>query len=202
MATTFRSVPDPTIRESNDTVLRVLNLKLEASCTTSASTGSSRLFLVESTTRDELLGGAKRISKWETSTTSDISYFRRAVDNFEARRRLSRFRRYHSYLQEEDEVGTTLKDIEGQSRSLDLAKPDVLVCTLYLSVWLFNLLAHQRLSDKATKSLRDGLLERSQHGSLFVFSHLCTYYLFGFKTLYSSRVAGLVSLYSLAEFAI
>jgi hypothetical protein len=119
----------------------------------------------------------------------------------EARRRLHRFRRYHSHLQEEG-VGTTIKDIEGDSRHFDLLKPDLLVCSLYLSVWLLDLLAQQRLPDKAAKSLRGGLQARSQLGGLYVFCHLCAYYMLGFKMLHSSRAAGLLSFHSLTEYVV
>jgi hypothetical protein len=132
MGTTFRSLPAPNPSQSNDTVLRILNLKLEASCTISASKVSSRLFIVESTARNKSLGIAKGPLKERKSTIADIGYFRRAIDHLEARRRLGRFRRYHSYLQEE--VGTAINDVEGETQQLDLLKPDILICSLYLSV--------------------------------------------------------------------
>jgi hypothetical protein len=194
LATTFHSVPDPIFSQSNDTVLRTINLKLEASCTKSASKASSRLFLVDST-------AAKGALKERRVATADVSYFRRAIHHLEARRSLGRFRRYYNHLQEE-EAGTTTNDLAGESRSLDLSKLDILVCSLNVVVWLLNLLAHQRLPDKAADSLWTGFSGCCQHKSLFVFFHLCAYYVLGTKMLHSSRAAGLVGLYSLTEYVI
>lgn len=188
MGTTFRSLPDPNPSQSNDTVLRILNLKLEASCTISASKASSRLFLVESTARNKSPGIAKGALKERKSTVADVGHFQRATDYLEARRRLGRFRRYHSHLQEE--VGTAINDIEGETRPLDLLKPGTLMCSLYLLVWVLDVLAYRRLPDKAAKSLWDGLPARSQLGVFFVFCHLCAYYILGTKMLHSSRAAG------------
>jgi hypothetical protein len=201
LATTFRSLPDINPIQSNDTVLRILNLKLEASCTTSASKASSRLFLIESTALNESPEIAKGALKERKSTITDVGYFWRAMDYLEARRRLGRFRRYHSHLQEE-EVGTAINDIEGETRPLDLFKPDILMCGLYLSICVLDVLAHRRFPDKAAKSFWDGSLARSQLGGVFVFCHLCAYYILGTKMLHSSRAAGLVSLYSLTEYVI
>ncbi|KAH7182080.1 hypothetical protein DER46DRAFT_568658 [Fusarium sp. MPI-SDFR-AT-0072] len=48
-STMYRSIPSSEATQSNDTVIRVLDLKLEASCTINASGSSSRLFLIENT---------------------------------------------------------------------------------------------------------------------------------------------------------
>jgi hypothetical protein len=181
VSTTFHSLPNPNPSQSDDTVLRILNLKLEASCTTSASKASSRLFLVENTARNKSPGIAKGALKEGKSTITDVGYFWRAMDYLEARCRLGRFQRYHSHLQEE--VGTAIKDIEGETRPLDLLKPGVLMCSLYLSVWVLDVMAHRRLPDKAAKLFRDGLPARSQLGGFFVFCHLCAYYILGAKIL-------------------
>jgi hypothetical protein len=103
-------------------MLRILNLKPEVNCTTSASRASSQLFLIEKTARNkspEFTKGALERSK---STIVDVGYFRRAMAYFEARRRLGRFRRYHSHLQEE-EVGPAINDIAVETRTLDLLLP-------------------------------------------------------------------------------
>ncbi|CZR50144.1 uncharacterized protein PAC_00016 [Phialocephala subalpina] len=94
LGTTFRSVPDPTSSQSNDTVLGILNLKLEASCTASAGQAGSRMFLVDSTiARKNKSSGipnrAPEESKFPTITY--IGYFRRAMHYLDARRRLGRF---------------------------------------------------------------------------------------------------------------
>jgi hypothetical protein len=200
LATTFRSLPDPNFIQSNDTVLRILNLKLEASCTTSASKTSSRLFLIESTARNKLSENPKGLLKERKSTSAGVDYFRSALEYLEARRRLDRFRRYYSHLQE-DEIGTGINDIEGETRPLELWRPDILMCSLYLSIWVLEVLAQRRFPDKA-KPVRDDLPAHSQLGGFFVFCHLCAYYILGTKMLHSSRTAGLVSLYSLLEYVI
>lgn len=198
LATTFRSLPELDARQTNDTVLRILNLKLEASCTTSASKASSRLFLIESTARTKLPVIKEGALQKRSSEMAGVGYFRRAVDYIAARRRLGYFRTHHGHLQE---VGTSIRDIEGDTRFLDLSKPDLLACSLYLSMWVLDALVHQRLPvETASSPLR--LRARSQLGGMFVLSHICAYYVLGRKMLYSSRAAGLVSLYSLAEYVI
>jgi hypothetical protein len=49
--TTFRSLPDPNPRQHNDTVLDVLHLKVEGSCTVTASEASSRFLRIDDTAR-------------------------------------------------------------------------------------------------------------------------------------------------------
>lgn len=199
LATTFRSLPDP-YGPSNDTVLRTLNLKLEASCTVSASQTSSRLFVVESIAYDRAPSIAKEPSKAREPTFTNMGYFWRAMDYLKARRRLSRFRRYYSHLQ--DELETVRDAIEGETPLLDLRKPDVLMCSLYLLLWMIDMLAHRRFPGKAGRTFWDGLPAHSQLGGFFVLCHLYTYYLLGWKMLHSSRAAGLVSCYSLTEYVL
>jgi len=47
IATTFRTFPDYDGERGNDTVARILNLQLEAACTTQAKDTASRLFIIE-----------------------------------------------------------------------------------------------------------------------------------------------------------
>ncbi|CZR69155.1 uncharacterized protein PAC_19055 [Phialocephala subalpina] len=198
LGSTFRSVPDPEHIQSNDTMLRILNLKLEASCTASASEASSRLFLVESTSRVETPGSAKGPSNQGQSLTN--GWFRRAVHYLQARRRLDRVRKYHGHLQ--DEVGTAINDIGGKTRPLDLWKPDILMCILYLLVWVTGVLHHRRFRGNAANLFGNDLPAHSQLGSVFVMCHIIAYYILGVKMLHSSRAAGLVSLYGFTEYAI
>jgi hypothetical protein len=198
LATTFRSLPEPDSSQRNDTVLRILNLKLEASCTTSANEASSRLFLVDSTTATIIPAVANGALQGRKFDIINSGYFWRTVDYLAARHRLGHFRRYHSHLQEFE---TTISDIEGDTRSLDLSKPDILTCSLYLSVWLINSLVQRRLLGEAKKSLR-GLPACSQLRGFFVLFHLCSYYMMGLKMMYSSRAVGIISLYSLTEYVI
>lgn len=202
VSTTFRSLPDPNPRQNNDTVLDVLRLKVEASCTVSASEASSRLFLIDSTARVKSSGIAKRgTPKDKTAIVASFGFFRRAMDHLEARRRLSYFRRYHGHLQEEA-VGTLINDIEGEARLLDIFKPDILICSLYISVWLLETLSRRRLLSKAAQPFQAELPARAQLGVFFILCHLCTYYMLKRKLFYSSRVAGLVGLYSLIDYLI
>ncbi|SMR52270.1 unnamed protein product [Zymoseptoria tritici ST99CH_3D1] len=54
LATTFRSIPEAIEQKTNDTVQLFMNLKVEASCTKSASSASSRMFLIETALRSKL----------------------------------------------------------------------------------------------------------------------------------------------------
>ncbi|KAH7409726.1 hypothetical protein BKA64DRAFT_405695 [Cadophora sp. MPI-SDFR-AT-0126] len=200
LATTFRSVPDSKLSLGNDTALRVLGLKLEASCTTQASQTSSKLSIVESPTLGQApkskASGANR-----EPTIASVSYWRRGLHYFEARNRLGRFRKYHSHLQEEA-LGTLIDAIEGETRSLDPAKPDVAICILYLAVWVLNVMACRRFPDATAKAFRTAVPKHFQFRGLFVGCHILSHYMFGIKMLHSSRAAGIVSLYCLTEFVV
>lgn len=137
--------------------------------------------------------------KDKTATVANVGFFRRAMKHLEARRRLSRFRRYRSHLQEET-VGALVNHIEGEARLLHLLKPDMLICSLYLSVWLLDTLARRRLLSKAAQPFQAELPARPQPGNSFIICHLCAYYVLDTKMLYSSRIAGLVGLFSLIEY--
>ncbi|KAK0112619.1 hypothetical protein ONS95_014362 [Cadophora gregata] len=195
LATTFRSVPDSKLSLGNDTALRVMDLKLEASCNTQASPASSKMFLIESSTLGQ--GRKSKVSLADKeSAIAAVSYWRRGMHYFEARSRLARFRQYHSHLQEEA-LGTSINALEGETPSLDLSKPEVAICVLYITVWMMRLLVRQRYPDAAAKENWSNAL-----GGLFVFSHIVSYYIFGMKILHSSRVAGMVSLYCLLEYVL
>jgi hypothetical protein len=181
-------------------VLRILNIKLEASCTTSANEASSRLFLVETTFQHKSFGNGKEALN-KRPTAVDIGYFSRAMDYFQARRSLGHFRRYHSHLQEE-EIGAVITEIEGDTRPLDILKLDVFACSVYVLIWLLGVLVRQRFPEKAAKWLPDGLPAHSHLRGLFVFCHGVAYYLLGTKMLHSSRAAGMISLYSLTEYVV
>ena len=194
LATTFRSIPGPEIRSSNDTVLHVLDLKIEASCTISASEVSSRLFLIESMASEDLPRAANGALKERKSTIANVGFVWRAVEMLDARRRLGRFRRNHSHLQEE-EIGLDINEIEGKARPFDLSRSEIIMCSLYLLVWMIGTLARQRFPDKAVPSLGG-----FEPGGLFVICHICCYYLLGMKMLHSSRTAGMVSMYCLTDY--
>lgn len=193
LATTFRSIPCSELTQSNDTVLRVLDLKLEASCTIDASRSSSTLFLIETTAARELHKAQKK-----TRPNTDTSkILRQAVEYFLARRRLAHFRRFHGHLQQ-DSVGTNIYELEGTSRSLEFSKPDIVMCSLYLALVILAGFARRQLANRTHRSLQSGLWRDLRLGGAFVLCHFFGYYVIGIRMLYSSRVAGLISSYCLA----
>ena len=198
LATTFRSLPGPDLSRSNDTVLRILNLKLEASCTTSASAASSRLFLIESASQTELPPILGETSYKKPSGIAAFGCFWRGLHYFQARRRLASFRRHYGHLQD---GRTVASDVEGETCSLDPSKPDVLACCLYLLAWTFDALVRQRLPVEAAQSFLR-LRVRSELGGIFILSLILIHYVMGKKMLYSSRAAGLVTFYSLTEYIV
>jgi len=194
LATTFRSLHDPATSQSNGTVLRILNLKLEASCTMSASEASSRLFLIETTASNEVPAMAKGAMQAGNADIVSLGYVRRAVDYLAARHRLGRFKKHHGHLQEDG-----VSDVEGETQPMGLSRPELLACSLYLSSWVSDVLFLLRFTIGATKPLCK-LRVRSRFGLVFVLFHLCAYYVLRTKTLYSSRAAGLLSTYNLTEY--
>jgi hypothetical protein len=199
LATTFRSLPDPNILRSNDTVLRTLNLKLETSCTTSASPASARLFLVESKAPKNSRRIAENTQQEKSFADIAVDHFQCARDYFEARDRLWRFRKYHAHLQEEA-VGTVINGVEGEAQTFDLWKLGILLCSLHLAIWTFDTLARQRRSTEADQTLEERSLQSINFGGLFTLCHLFIYYAAGMKMLQSSRAAALISLYSLTGY--
>jgi hypothetical protein len=195
LATTFRSLPESDLGRNDDTVLRTMNLKLEASCTASASAASSRLHLIEVASHPR-----PPIRSEETLYEIDLGIaavrcFWQGVHHFQARSRLSNLRHYYSHLQGD---GTHPSGIEGQTQSLDLSKPEILACCSYLLIWIMHGLHRQRRPSQANPSERS----RSQLGAIFVLSHVVAHYVIGKKMQHSSRVAGLVSLYGLAGYVL
>jgi hypothetical protein len=189
LGTTFRSVPDPNPSQSNNTVLRILNLKIKA---------SSRLFLVKSpTARNHKSPGIANgtLRERKSPSITNIGYFRGAMQYLDARRRLGRFRKYHSHLQEE-ETGRVVIDLGEKKRPLDFWKPDILICNLYLIVWGARWTCPPATSRQAARTLS------MMGGGFFLLCHLFSYYILETKTLHSSRAAGLVRLYSLTEYVI
>lgn len=198
LASTFRSLPHSEHTQSNDTVLRVLGLRLEASCTVGASELSSRLYAVDSSTRHQSHKALQNGLGERQPSINNVGAFRRAIEYHLARRRLTRFRNYHSQLQEEA-IGTEINEVQGISRPFDLSRPEIAICSFYLVAVVLARVTKRKLADEATGSRQNGTRGFCQLGGVFVSCHVLGYYGIGIRMLHSSRVAGLISLYCLAD---
>ncbi|KAK5744043.1 hypothetical protein LTR17_002381 [Elasticomyces elasticus] len=131
LATTFRSAPST--RRSNDTLSQALKLDLEASCTQNANRASSRIYLI-----DAMPSGPSTPSTPTARSlpvTKDLparlySCLLRAVQYFQARSQLAKFRRNHAGLQD---TGPPSLLTEGRSSKLDFTSIEHLVIALFLS---------------------------------------------------------------------
>ncbi|KAF4943411.1 hypothetical protein FGADI_13438 [Fusarium gaditjirri] len=155
LASTFRSLPHSEPARGNDTVLRLLDLRLEASCTVGASESSSRLYTIESFARHQSQKAVQKGPDENQQTVVNVGAFRRAIEYHLARRRLASFRNHHSQLQEEA-IGTGINEVQGMSRPFDLSKPDIVICGFYVVAVILARVTKRKLSDEANGSLRNG----------------------------------------------
>lgn len=171
LASTFRALPDFTASYTNDTIITTLHLKLETSCTKSASVASSRLFVIDQLTE-------RHSQRKEASRDSTTGILMRAIDYFEARKRLAAFRRRTTTYQEHLQ-GTT---------DWSWNQAGGLMCMLYLTLWIMDTLARQRHVLPARKAASPYGLRVA-----FVLAHLCM------SAHRSPRVVGLISLFGVMD---
>jgi hypothetical protein len=128
-------------------------------------------------------------------------YLRNARSYILARHRLRSFRKQHGYRQQEG-LGLVAHQVEGQTRALELLRVEILVSVLYLVITALDSLTRRRQLNRTAGWLRGDLPEPSYTASMFILCHMSFYHILGVEMLYSSRVAGIVSLHSLAQYLI
>jgi hypothetical protein len=161
---------------------------------------SSRLFLVETMAlveKDKNLASRSMASSGPFFIFAE--YLRNARNYILARHKLRSFRKQHGYLQEEG-LGRVAYQVEGQTRALELSRVEILVSALYLVITALDSLTRRRQLNRTVGWLRSDLPRPSYTASIFVLCHVSFYYILGFEMPHSSRVAGIVSLYSLAQY--
>jgi hypothetical protein len=163
---------------------------------------SSRLFLVETMAlveQDKDLPSRSMASNGPFVIFAE--YLRNARSYILARHGLRSFRKQHGYRQEEG-LGPVAHQVEGQTRALELSRVEILVSVLYLVITALDSLTRRRQLNRTAGWLRGDLPEPSYTASVFILCHVSFYYILGVEMPHSSRVAGIVSLHSLAQYLI
>ena len=173
-------------------------MKLEASCTSSASSASSRLFIIDAKPGGHSVATPTGQANSFALIRKAYRHFVRGLQYYQARHRLATFRKHHEHLQD---IGVSLHEVEGRQKTLDLDKLEVLLCCLYVTAWVADTMLRQRLSSKLPRWLRRREYPEALQG-VFVLVHVCAYYVFGCRMQYSSRTAGVVSLHGLGRYAL
>jgi hypothetical protein len=105
------------------------------------------------------------------------------------------------YRQEEG-LGRVAYQVEGQTRALELSRVEILVSVLYLVITALDSLTRRRQLNRTAAWVSCDLPEPSYTASIFILCHVSFYYILGVEMPHSSRVAGIVSFHSLAQYLI
>jgi hypothetical protein len=193
LATTFRSLPSP--RRTNDTLSRVMNLELEASCTSDASSASSRVYMIDampSNPRPSAPPDAGRTPVPQRIQACLQLLLLRSMQHLQARRQLSKFRHYHAVLQDS---GLPPLLTEGRRVYFDILEMSGLVMALFLgSLGTGIVLWHRGFG---TTRWTGCSRYRVGVAGAFVLTHVTAYYFLGCQMLHSSRAAVLLSCFGL-----
>lgn len=111
--------------------------------------------------------------------------------------RLEQFRALHGHLQ--PELMPLINGLGGSVMRFDIWQPDLLFSALYTLVWMLDGLTCKR---NRRRAIQNRTRVRLQLAVYSVPSHLFSYHVLRMKMIHSSRVAGMVSLLGLAEYAL